>query len=86
MDGCATSGRDSRAAFTARMMDSVPPLVKMPGVSAEPPSRAATAPTTWRSSATMLGKAVGSRPLTSSISMYAVLAASRTRVLPLSYT
>ena len=67
MRGAATSGRASRAALTASRIDSVPPLVKMPGVASSPPSREATAPTTARSSATVLGNAVGSSPLTSSI-------------------
>jgi len=47
------------------MIDSVPPELKIPE---PPPSLSATNPTSCRSSATMLGNAVGSRQFTSSIS------------------
>ena len=66
------------------MIDSVPPLVKIPGVAASPPSRLATAPTTCFSSVTMLGNAVGSSMLTSSISAYARCAVSCTSGRPVS--
>lgn len=74
---CAVSGRSisgaltprvrracSRAVSTARRQLSVPPLVKVPAVAAVPPSGRAAAPTRSFSSATTLGKAVMSRPLT----------------------
>ena len=45
------------------MHDSVPPLVTVPAVSADPPSSPATIPTTEFSSVAMLGNTVGSSPL-----------------------
>jgi hypothetical protein len=67
--GAAMSGRLSRAALTARISDSVPPLVTLPTTSGAdvpgpPPSSPDAAPTSVFSIASSDGNAVGSKPLT----------------------
>lgn len=79
--GSVISGWASRAAFTARISDSVPPLVTLPTTSGAalpgpPPSSRAAAPTSAFSIASSDGKAVGSSPLTWALPAYAAAASS----------
>ena len=74
------SGWASRAALTARISDSVPPLVTLPTTEATPagppPSSVAAAPTSAFSIASSDGNAVGFSPLTWADRAWAAAASS----------